>query len=762
MPKLAAKDWLTRRRGALFQYARLLVPFALVALAVWLRLYSSWADGVTAKVFDFYQRCRPRAYADLGVRFVDIDDDSLAKLGQWPWPRTQVARLIDRLAGAGAAAIALDVVFPEPDRDSPSRVASAWGDSPAARSIRAQLRRLPDNDAVLARSIARAKTVVLGDVLTGEPNDKVPTLKTVFVDGKFRTLDARSRYQTLDKSSRQAVGLPDFPGAVVNLPEFEKAAAGVGMISYLPEPDGIVRRAPMMEYRDDAFFPSLGLEALRTALGQRVIKYFLTPGGLLTSPRLERLQLGDYSIPVDREGRLWVYFTPRGGEPVPAWQVLKPGFDKALVNGTIVFVGTSALGLKDMRATPFDPSAPGVMVHVNAVEDILSGRLLSRPPWTDAAEVGLMLLLGLLMVLVLPYLGAGYAGLLMLAAGGALGAVSWLAFSRRLLLLDPLFPGATMFVSYFASSIIGYLKSESERRQVKGAMSRYMAPALVEQLAKHPEKLKLGGETREMTFHFCDIRGFTTISEQFDPHGLTAFINRFLTPMTDIILEHQGVIDKYMGDCIMAFWNAPLDDPDHARHACRAALAMHARLQALNAELEREAREAGRKFIPIHIGTGLNTGKCVVGNMGSDQRFDYSVLGDDVNLASRLEGQSKTYGVGVVIGPRTREKAPEFAALELDLIKVKGKTVPVRIYTLLGGPELAATPEFQRHLLAHDAMLSAYRARKWDEACERLADCRRGPAALVKLYALYDQRIAAYRQAPPAADWDGAFTATSK
>jgi adenylate cyclase len=339
---------------------------------------------------------------------------------------------------------------------------------------------------------------------------------------------------------------------------------------------------------------------------------------------------------------------------------------------------------------------------------------------------------------------------------------SWYGFTRRHMLIDPLFPSLTVFAVYFSSSIISYLKSESERRQVKGAMSRYMSPALVDQLAKHPEKLRLGGETREMTFHFCDIRGFTTISEQFDPHGLTVFINRFLTPMTDIILQHQGVIDKYMGDCIMAFWNAPLDDAEHARHACEAALKMHERLDALNAELEREAKEAGRKFIPIHIGTGLNTGKCVVGNMGSDQRFDYSVLGDDVNLASRLEGQSKTYGVGIVIGPRTRSSAPEFAALELDLIKVKGKTVPVNIYALLGTADLARREDFQRQVLAHGRMLEAYRSGRWDEAVSFIEECRRGPAALPALYALYESRIAAYRQAPPPADWDGAFTATSK
>ena len=313
-----------------------------------------------------------------------------------------------------------------------------------------------------------------------------------------------------------------------------------------------------------------------------------------------------------------------------------------------------------------------------------------------------------------------------------------------------------------SSSLVSYLRSESERTQVKGAFSRYMSPALVEQLARHPEKLKLGGELREMTLLFCDIRGFTTISEQFDPHGLTHFINRFLTPMTELILERQGTIDKYMGDCIMAFWNAPLDDAEHARNACRSALAMHARLKELNAEWEAEAKAENRRFIPVRIGIGLNTGPCCVGNMGSDQRFDYSVLGDDVNLASRLEGQSKTYGADTVIGPRTRECAPEYAALELDLIKVKGKTVPVRIHALLGGEELRADPAFRALEEKHGRMLAAYRSKDWDAAEALLEECRTAPFALKTLYDLYAGRIDVYRETPPPLDWDGSFAATSK
>jgi len=327
---------------------------------------------------------------------------------------------------------------------------------------------------------------------------------------------------------------------------------------------------------------------------------------------------------------------------------------------------------------------------------------------------------------------------------------------------------------YMSSSMLNFLRTEAEKRQVRGAFSQYLSPALVEQLADEPERLVLGGEMRDMTLLFCDIRGFTTISEQFktDPTGLTKLINRFLTPMTDMILARRGTIDKYMGDCIMAFWNAPLDDKKHAAHGLESALAMFDALHGLNEKLREEAESEDRPHYPINIGIGLNSGECCVGNMGSDKRFDYSVLGDAVNLAARLEGQSKNYGVGVVIGQETRKEAPEFATIELDLIAVKGKTEPVLIYGLRGDAQEAATPAFQALEKKHEAMIAAYRSQQWDTASALIAECRdlarqtngekHGLGGLDVLYDLYAERIAAYRADPPGEDWDGVFVATSK
>jgi adenylate cyclase len=369
-------------------------------------------------------------------------------------------------------------------------------------------------------------------------------------------------------------------------------------------------------------------------------------------------------------------------------------------------------------------------------------------------------------------LAAGAASALLPTRTAALAAVvplaiwcaaAQLAFARGLW-LPAVTPLGALAAANATVLLFRYWVVDRDGRRVRSAFRHYLAPDLVNALAAHPERLRLGGETRTMTLLFCDVRGFTSISEGFkaDPQALTRLINRFLTPMTDIILARHGTIDKYMGDCIMAFWNAPLDDAEHANHACASALAMVAGLDALNHDLERDAAAAGRPFVPLKVGIGLNTGECVVGNMGSEQRFDYSVLGDAVNLASRLEGQSKTYGVDVVIGEATRAAVPSWAALELDRIAVKGKAEAVRIHVLLGDAATARTPAFAALAARHAAMLVAYRGQDWACAEAAAADCAREAPQLGTLYALYRERIARYRAEPPAPDWDGVFAALEK
>ncbi|MCX5794907.1 MAG: adenylate/guanylate cyclase domain-containing protein [Elusimicrobia bacterium] len=746
-----AVQWYRTRRRVIQGWAQFFVPAALLLGLLFVRVSGlSWVALAQLRTFDGFQKLKPRAYEEVPVRVIDIDDESLKRLGQWPWPRTLVARLVRRLDGLGAAVIAFDAVFSEPDRTSPARVIDLWPRTAETDALRRRVLQLPDHDRVLAQAISKAN-VVTGFSLIPAANGVLPAVKASFSVAGEGVLSY----------------LADFSGAVANLPELEAAAAGNGGFTYVPDADEVIRRVSLLLRKGGTLLPSLDAEVLRVAQGERNIKIKCTDAsgqaGAGARAGIALIKIGKYVLPTDANGQFWVYYTgPAPQRTIPAWKVFEKGFPGSQVEGGLLYVGTSAAGLKDLRPTPLVPTMPGVEIHANLMEQVLLGKYLQRPQWADRTEVLYMLVLGALLLLLLPRLGAFWCALV--GAAGVAGAIafSWRMFSAQGLLIDPVFPCLTILVVYMSSSLISYLKSETERRQVRNAFSRYMHPKLVEELAKHPEKLRLGGETRDMTVLFCDIRGFTTISEQFDAQGLTQMINKFLTPMTGIIMDRLGYIDKYIGDCIMAFWNAPLDDPEHARNACRSALAMHRRLAELEEVWKAEAESAGRKFVPIHIGVGLNTGPCCVGNMGSDQRFNYSVLGDDVNLASRLEGQSKPYGVSTVIGPRTRELAPEFAALELDLLRVKGKTKPVRIFTLLGDAAKAQEPDFQRHAQAHDRMLAAYRGQRWDEALALLADCRQAGLPLEKLHDLYEGRILAFQLHPPAANWDGTFTATSK
>ncbi|MBI4371512.1 MAG: adenylate/guanylate cyclase domain-containing protein [Elusimicrobia bacterium] len=730
-----------------------LVPLGVLAGLMALRASGwPWVEGLQHRAFDALQNLAPRPYADAGVRIVDIDDASLARLGQWPWPRTLVAKLTRRLRERGAAAIAFDAIFPEPDRTAPSRAVELWPDDPSLEALKARVRRLPDHDDLLAREFQRSR-VVAGFAPVAEASAGRPPRKAGFAfsgDEPLRWMDA-------------------FPGAIANLPLLDAQAAGVGSIGFTPEHDGILRRAPLVVRIGDAPYPALAVEALRVAQGAGAIQVKASgasgESGFGQRTGLVAIKVGRWRVPTDAHGRLWVHYAKDApGRSIPAWKVLDPTERLEELQGAICFIGTSAAGLRDLRATPLDPAASGVAVHAGIVEQILTGDYLERPDWADGAEMLLTALLGLLLLAALTRLGPAWSAPLGLgAAAGALW-LSWRAFTAWHLLLDPVFPAFAPAAVYLAFAATGFVRSERDRRRLTGQFGRYLSPKVVARLAEDDKDVELGGETREMTFHFCDIRGFTAISEGLDPHRLTELINRFLTPMTQIVLDHDGTVDKYMGDSLMAFWNAPHDVPDHAAKACAAALAMHARLAELNVQWQAEAAAAGRSLPRIEMGTGLNTGTGVVGNMGSALRLEYTVLGDDVNLASRLESQSKTYGAGIVIGPVTRAEAPRFATLELDLLKVKGKTRPARIFTLLGGAETAASEPFRRLATAHGAMLAAYRVRDWDAAERFMKEARAlgGPFRLERLYDLYAARVAGFRASPPPADWDGIHVADDK
>jgi len=740
------------------RWLQIVLPLLILVAAAALRIVDPGAvANFRFQVFDNYQRALPRSYEPVPVTVVDLDDDSLARLGQWPWPRTLLADLIGRLTEGGAASIALDIVLSEPDRTSPANVLDLWPDMPETQALRNLLStgRLLDHDDALARWIEGAPVVV-----------------------GFAQADGDSASAPLRKAGVAALGadpspfLLTYPGAVPTLPEIGKAAAGAGAVGVAPETDGVIRRVPLLIAHAGKVFPSLAAEALRVAMGAStyVVKSAGASGVISygEATGISEIRIGDAIVPTDPSGRIWLYDTgPRPERLLPAWQVLSGEADPNRIEGHIVLIGTSAAGLKDLRPSPLDPAAPGVVLQAQVVEQILAGQYLERPDWADGAEFLFLVALGSLVLwgTALRRASAMWAAIFAAIGIGVALVGSWQAYARAGLLVDPIYPALTVIGVYLSSSLLRYLRTEREKHQIRTAFAYYMAPALVERIAEDPALLKLGGEMREITILFCDIRGFTSISERFSAEELTHLINRFLTPMTDVILSTRGTIDKYMGDCIMAFWNAPLDDPRHQQNACNAALKMHTCLDELNRELAAEAEAGGHPPVTLHIGIGLNTGVCCVGNMGSAQRFDYSALGDDVNLASRLEGQCKTYGVGTILGSTTQAAvAAECVTLELDLIQVKGKNEPERIYTLLPTPTLEQAPAAARLAEHHVAMLAAYRAQQWGEALDRLAACRADAGAfdLDGLYDMFEERITTFQAAPPPPDWDGVYVSTSK
>ena len=704
--------------------------------------------------FDSYQRLEPRPYnPETPVRIVDIDEAALQEYGQWPWPRTIIAQMVDRLTEKGVAVVAFDAVFAEPDRSSISRMVRdlvAFTDPETVQKLAASVQ---DNDKVLADAMAQSR-VVTGFGFDLKGSGKPPrTFHGVAFAG-----DQPSQF------------LPQQGGTVKSLDILEAAAKGNGSVN--TDVDTIViRRVPML-FRVagyEGLFPSLSIEALRVA--QEASSYLVKSSGASgemsfgEKTGIVAIKTGAIEVPTDGRGRVVLYDTGHKPERyISARAVLKGEVPAEKLEGQVIFVGTSAIGLKDLRNTPVQDGVPGVEVHAQLAEQMLEQKFLARPDYADGAEFLYLAAMGLLMVVLLPRLSAGRMAFVAAILIGAGLVVPWLAYSQHQLLFDPIYPPATLAAIYVSGTALAFMRTERERAEIRGAFGMYLSPDLVEQLARNPGLLQLGGELREITVMFTDVRGFTTISEQFDPHGLTRFMNRFLTPMTDLILGRKGTIDKYMGDAIMAFWNAPLPVERHAALACDAALAMQAQLRVLNEEWKKEAETEGRKHIPVNIGVGLNTGPASVGNFGSTQRFTYSCLGDDVNLASRLEGQCKTYGVGIIIGRKTREEVEDYATLELDLITVKGKTEPERIYALLGDSELAKAPALAALVAQQAAFLELYRSGAFAEALEMIDACQAAADAAGWRQTYYEMmrgRLDDLIDDSPV-DWKGVYVAKDK
>jgi adenylate cyclase len=760
---LSIKWWGRWFRSAMMQSGRLTTILVLLGL-LFIRIDDPAAlQVIRARTFDFYQVLKPRETpAESPVVILDIDQKSINELGQFPWPRTAVADLVTNATALGVNVIGFDIVFSEPDQTSIANIADSIPPGLIEDDIRSRLKNVPTNDAILADAIKKSGRVVLGQ-----------TTLTDRVD--YKGVPPRTSFAVVGDDPKPFLARGQ--SVLRPLPELDQAAAGRGVFALSDRSlDGIVRSVPMIVTNDDALYPSLTLEMLRVNLRGRTIGISTDAslGGvsqIFVRPPRSR---DSYVVKTDAFGELRPYFrsssTWRKQHYVSATDVIHNRLPADALKGKLALVGMSATGLlADLRASPLDAVMPGVEAHANILENILFDSQLKYLNTARAVELLTALVIGLIMIIVTPMvsIGVGFAVFAVIAGGYAWW--SWHSFATRLELYDPTFPIASAFMFYAFLAFAGYLRTEAQRKQVRNAFSQYLSPDQVKLLADDPSKLTLGGENREMTFMFSDIRGFTAISELFDAQGLTRLINRLLTPLTNVIMSTNGTIDKYMGDCVMAFWNAPLEVKDHGPSACKAALGMVQAVKDVNKVLEAEAKQEGREHRVLNVGIGINSGIACVGNMGSEQRFDYSVLGDSVNLASRLEGQSKSYGVTIVVGENSAALSGMYPLLEMDLIKVKGKKQAVRIFTLVGDPALKAQGWFSELKREHDAILSAYRAQAWDDSIRYMDAARqivRAQTGLVsELHAFYDiiaERIAEFRAHPPGADWDGVYVAESK
>ncbi len=701
--------------------------------------------------FDIFQQWLPRAESSYPVLIVDVDEASLAELGQWPWPRSTLASLVNRLRQNGAAAIGFDVVFAEPDRSlsvETSRLLSL-----PASDLKRALTDLKANDIVFADAI-RPGRVVLGQIALTESEraaapPSLPPTTPALLGGDPRPYLFR------------------FASLLENIPVLAEAAAGRGNFGLVGDVDGIVRRVPLAIRVGDIIVPSVDVELLRVATGQKSYAIQVERPIAGTTSGIAAVKVAGVSIQTDRNAMLYIRFGSHDpARFVSAGDVIAGRLDPARFKGRFVLVGTSAAGLRDIKSTPLTGNMPGVEIHAQLLENVLAGSYLIRPNYAPGIELVMCLLGGLLLIGLVPEVGVRWTAALHISATAVLFGASFYLFAAQSVLFDWTYPVIAGSAIYLLLVYLKYARTEKQRKQVIAAFRQYLSPVMVEQVAREPPRL--GGEIKTMTVMFCDIRDFTSISERLrgDPQALTALVNRFLTAMTRAVLAEGGTIDKYVGDSLIAFWNAPLAVPDHAARACRAALAMTAALMRLNdetrAEAERASVGAAAPPLLLAMGVGINTGECVVGNLGSEHRFNYSVLGDTMNISSRLESLSKHYGVRVIIGESVRALAPEFAALELDLTTVVGKTEPVRIYGLLGPPEEAQSPAFRHLQDLHGQFLAAYRGQHWASARALLDECGKLDARVAKLHRRYRRRIAHYEQEPPELDWDGVFRAQVK
>ena len=705
-------------------------------------------------VYDARLRLTMANGVDPRIVIIDIDEKSLAVEGRWPWRRDKIGTMLDQLFDYYKVGIVgFDVVFAEKDESSGLGTLRDLGQKElrgnaqyqaVLKDVTPQL----EYDRIFSEKL-KNRAVVLGYYFSnvesedgkGRANGTLP--KPVLPGGTFKG-------RSIDFTTWQGYG--------ANLEEFQQAAASGGHFNPWPDDDGVTRRVPMLSEYNGAYYESLSGAIIRLGLGSPPVVPGFPKEKLWSKdyPGLEWLDMGSVRVPVDNRVTALVPYRGKEGsfKYISATDVLHAKTPLDALKNKIVLVGTTAPGLNDLRAAPVGRVYPGVEIHANLIAGMLDGTIKQRPPYVLGAEVILLLLSGIGMALLLPMINPLRATVLTVVVIGAVFATNVLVWTEGNLVL-PLASGLLMMAMLFALNMsYGFFVESRAKRQITGLFGQYVPPELVDEMSRDPEAFSMEGESRELSVLFTDVRGFTTISEGLDPKELSKLMNEFLTPLTRIIYKRRGTIDKYMGDCIMAFWGAPLNDPQHASNAVLAGLEMHRTL----AELQPHFKEKG--WPPIHIGVGVNTGRMSVGNMGSEIRLAYTVMGDAVNLASRLEGITKQYGVNMIVGEATRAEVPGVVFRELDKVKVKGKEAPVAIFEPIGLTG-EVDKALQDELKLWGQAIKLYRACDWDMAELQLMNLTKLNADS-GLYRLFRERIAHLRKNPPENGWDGSWKFETK
>ncbi|MCI4661914.1 MAG: adenylate/guanylate cyclase domain-containing protein [Neomegalonema sp.] len=616
--------------------------------------------------FDMFQRAEPRSAIGDEVVIVDIDEASIRQLGQWPWSRDRLGQLVERLDQAGAAVIGFDMVFAEPDRLSPDQFAlSSDGLPPMMRGL---LSGLENTDEAFARSIAKA-SVVLG--MSGDPGSYGSGIAV-----QANPVSAPTPVLSFGPDPRPT--LFGYRMLLTNIDTLEAKAAGKALFNTAPEHDGVVRRVPAVMHANGTLYPSLSVEMLRVASGAEHVSVYTAPG----SGDIEQVRIRDTIVPTDPNGRMWVKFAPSDPSIYrSAADILQGKVDPATFKDKFVLVGTSAIGLRDLRLSPLGQIIPGVEVHAQIINAFRSGDHLLRPWYAVGLEHLMTLVAGIVMLISFPKLQATRSLPIFAATIFAVWAVAFFSYRELSVLLDPTYPAMAVALIYGVLAYSAYTRTESQRRQIRTAFGQYLSPALVKQLADNPQSLQLGGESREMTFLFCDIAGFTAFVETAEPEDLVALLNEYLDGVCDIIIRHGGTIDKIVGDAVHAMFNAPLDDPEHARNAVCAAR----EIEVFVADFQKRKRAEGFDFGSTRI--GVNTGKVIVGNFGGSRRFDYTAHGDAINTAARLESANKHLGTTICVSETTQQLCADLPFRPIGTLYLKGKDKGVATFAPLAPGE---------------------------------------------------------------------------